>query len=211
MGAIGVLFCENSGKSKRGQGKAFQAGITERKPENNALSQFPSNTQIKFIIYESIKMKIKAAIPAEQLPAIIETVKATEFEGHKKYLIEIGLDEAAATTFATAISEIVSAMYSEELGEAEEMPEADAAAASDTPEEARNFAGRVNLAYKEIKSGNIEKAGATWSAANRAKIKEVYGKVKELHDEATASKEESAPEPEKKEISLADYLQTKGN
>ena len=143
-------------------------------------------------------MKIKAAIPAEQLPAIIETVKATEFEGHKKYLIEIGLDEAAATTFATAISEIVSAMYSEELGEAEEMPEADAAAASDTPEEARNFAGRVNLAYKEIKSGNIEKAGATWSAANRAKIKEVYGKVKELHDEATASKEESAPEPEKK-------------
>lgn len=53
-------------------------------------------------------MKIKAAIPAEQLPAIIETVKATEFEGHKKYLIEIGLDEAAATTFATAISEIVS-------------------------------------------------------------------------------------------------------
>ena len=157
-------------------------------------------------------MKIKAAIPVEQLPAIIETVKATEFEGHKKYLIEIGLDEAAATTFATAISEIVSAMYNEELGESEEMPETpDAAAVSDTPEEARNFAGRVNLAYKEIKSGNIEKAGATWSAANRAKIKEVYGKVKELHDEATASKEESAPEPEKKEISLADYLQTKGN
>ena len=143
-------------------------------------------------------MKIKAAIPAEQLPAIIETVKATEFEGHKKYLIEIGLDEAAATTFATAISEIVSAMYNEELGESEEMPEADAAAVSDTPEEARNFAGRVNLAYKEIKAGNIEKAGATWSAANKAKIKEVYGKVKELHDEATASKEESAPEPEKK-------------
>jgi len=142
-------------------------------------------------------MKIKAAIPVEQLPAIIETVKATEFEGHKKYLIEIGLDEAAATTFATAISEIVSAMYNEELS-AEEMPEADAAAVSDTPEEARNFAGRVNLAYKEIKAGNIEKAGATWSAANRAKIKEVYGKVKELHDEATASKEESAPEPEKK-------------
>ena len=142
-------------------------------------------------------MKIKAAIPAEQLPAIIETVKATEFEGHKKYLIEIGLDEAAATTFATAISEIVSAMYNEELGESEEMPEADAAAVSDTPEEARNFAGRVNLAYKEIKAG-VTKAGATWSAANRAKIKEVYGKVKELHDEANASKEESAPEPEKK-------------
>ena len=143
-------------------------------------------------------MKIKAAIPAEQLPAIIETVKATEFEGHKKYLIEIGLDEAAAATFATAISEIVSAMYNEELGEAEEIPETDAAAVSYTPEEARNFAGRVNLAYKEIKAGSIEKAGATWSAANRAKIKEVYGKVKELHDEATASKEESAPEPEKK-------------
>ena len=150
-------------------------------------------------------MKIKAAIPAEQLPAIIETVKATEFEGHKKYLIEIGLDEAAATTFATAISEIVSAMYNEELGESEEMPEADAAAVSDTPEEARNFAGRVNLAYKEIKAGNIEKAGATWSAANRAKIKEVYGKVKELHDEATASKEESAPEPEIKEIDFATW------
>lgn len=144
-------------------------------------------------------MKIKAAIPAEQLPAIIETVKATEFEGHKKYLIEIGLDEAAATTFATAISEIVSAMYNEELGESEEMPEADAAAVSDTPEEARNFAGKVAKAYKEIKSG-VTKAGATWSAANKAKIKEVYGKVKELHDEATASKEESAPEPEKKSI-----------
>ena len=150
-------------------------------------------------------MKIKAAIPAEQLPAIIETVKATEVEGHKKYLIEIGLDEAAATTFATAISEIVSAMYNEELS-AEEMPEADAAAVSDTPEEARNFAGRVNLAYKEIKSGNIEKAGATWSAANRAKIKEVYGKVKELHDGATASKEESAPEPEKKSAPEAEEI-----
>ena len=35
---------------------------------------------------------------------------------------------------------------------------------------------------------------------DKAKIKEVYGKVKELHDEATASKEESAPEPEIKEI-----------
>ena len=150
-------------------------------------------------------MKIKAAIPAEQLPAIIETVKATEFEGHKKYLIEIGLDEAAATTFATAISEIVSAMYNEELS-AEEMPEADAAAVSDTPEEARNFAGRVNLAYKEIKAGGIEKAGATWSAANKAKIKEVYGKVKELHDEATASKEESAPEPEKKSAPEPDEI-----
>lgn len=144
-------------------------------------------------------MKIKAAIPAEQLPAIIETVKATEFEGHKKYLIEIGLDEAAATTFATAISEIVSAMYSEELGEAEEMPEADAAAVSDTPEEARNFAGRVNLAYKEIK------AGSTFSGATKAKIAALYESgtthlkaLKALNDEANAVKEESAPEPEKK-------------
>ena len=156
-------------------------------------------------------MKIKAAIPAEQLPAIIETVKATEFEGHKKYLIEIGLDEAAATTFATAISEIVSAMYNEELS-AEEMPEADAAVASDTPEEARNFAGRVNLAYKEIK------AGSTFSGATKAKIAALYESgtthlkaLKALNDEANAVKEESAPEPEKKEISLADYLQTKGN
>ena len=143
-------------------------------------------------------MKIKAAIPAEQLPAIIETVKATEFEGHKKYLIEIGLDEAAATTFATAISEIVSAMYNEELS-AEEMPEADAAAVSDTPEEARNFAGRVNLAYKEIK------AGSTFSGATKAKIAALYESgtthlkaLKALNDEANAVKEESAPEPEKK-------------
>lgn len=143
-------------------------------------------------------MKIKAAIPAEQLPAIIETVKATEFEGHKKYLIEIGLDEAAATTFATAISEIVSAMYNEELS-AEEMPEADPAAVSDTPEEARNFAGRVNLAYKEIK------AGSTFSGATKAKIAALYESgtthlkaLKALNDEANAVKEESAPEPEKK-------------
>ena len=161
-------------------------------------------------------MKIKAAIPAEQLPAIIEAVKATEFEGHKKYLIEIGLDEAAATTFATAISEIVSAMYNEELS-AEEMPEADAAAVSDTPEEARNFAGRVNLAYKEIK------AGSTFSAATKSKLAALMESgnahvkaLKALHDEATASKEESAPEPEKKsapepeEVDYDVWLQKQG-
>jgi len=155
-------------------------------------------------------MKIKAAIPADQLPAIIETVKATELAGHKKYLMEIGLDEAAATTFATAIAEIVASMYNEELGETEPAaePAAEPVTVSDTPEEARAFAGKVAKAYKEIKAGNIEKAGATWSAANRAKIKEVYGKVKELHDEATASKEESAPEAEVKEIGYAEWIKT---
>jgi hypothetical protein len=158
-------------------------------------------------------MKIKSAIPADQLPAIIETVKATELAGHKKYLMEIGLDEAAATTFATAIAEIVASMYSEELGETEPAePAAEPVTVSDTPEEARNFAGKVAKAYKEIK------AGSTFSAATKSKLAALMESgnshlkaLKALHDEAHASKEESAPEAGVKEISLADYLQTKGN
>lgn len=154
-------------------------------------------------------MKIKSAIPAEQLPAIIETVKATELAGHKKYLMEIGLDEASATTFATAIAEIVASMYSEELGEAEEAPEAEPVAVSDTPEEARNFAGKVAKAYKEIK------AGSTFSAATKSKLAALMESgnshlkaLKALHDEAHASKEESAPEAEVKEIDYVDWIKT---
>lgn len=150
-------------------------------------------------------MKIKSAIPADQLPAIIETVKATELAGHKKYLMEIGLDEASATTFATAIAEIVACMYSEELGETEAEP----VAVSDTPEEARNFAGKVAKAYKEIK------AGSTFSAATRSKLAALMESgtahvkaLKALHDEAHASKEESAPEAEVKEMDYVDWIKT---
>lgn len=151
-------------------------------------------------------MKIKSAIPAEQLPAIIETVKATELAGHKKYLMEIGLDEAAATTFATAIAEMVACMYSEELGETEP---AEPVTVSDTPEEARNFAGKVAKAYKEIK------AGSTFSAATKSKLAALMESgtahvkaLKALHDEAHASKEESAPEAEVKEIDYAEWIKT---
>lgn len=155
-------------------------------------------------------MKIKSAIPADQLPAIIETVKATELAGHKKYLMEIGLDEAAATTFATAIAEIVASMYSEELGmEEPEAPEAEPVAVSDTPEEARNFAGKVAKAYKEIK------AGSTFSAATKSKLAALMESgnahvkaLKALHDEAHASKEESAPAAEVKEIDYAEWIKT---
>lgn len=154
-------------------------------------------------------MKIKSAIPADQLPAIIETVKATELAGHKKYLMEIGLDEAAATTFATAIAEIVAAMYNEELGMKEAEPEAEPEAVSDTPEEARNFAGKVAKAYKEIK------AGSTFSAATKSKLAALMESgnshvkaLKALHDEAHASKEESAPEPEVKEMDYAAWILT---
>lgn len=156
-------------------------------------------------------MKIKSAIPADQLPAIIETVKATELAGHKKYLMEIGLDEAAATTFATAIAEIVASMYNEELGETEETtePAAEPVTVSDTPEEARNFAGKVAKAYKEIK------AGSTFSAATKSKLAALMESgnshlkaLKALHDEAHASKEESAHEPEVKEIDYADWIKT---
>lgn len=154
-------------------------------------------------------MKIKSAIPAEQLPAIIETVKATELAGHKKYLMEIGLDEAAATTFATAIAEIVASMYNEELGETEPAEPAEPVTVSDTPEEARNFAGKVAKAYKEIK------AGSTFSAATKSKLAALMESgtahvkaLKALHDEAHASKEESAPEAEVKEIDYVDWIKT---
>lgn len=155
-------------------------------------------------------MKIKSHIPADQLPAIIETVKATELAGHKKYLMEIGLDEAAATTFATAIAECVASMYNEELGETEPAePAAEPVTVSDTPEEARAFAGKVAKAYKEIK------AGSTFSAATKSKLAALMESgnshlkaLKALHDEAHASKEESAPEAEVKEIGYAEWIKT---
>lgn len=153
-------------------------------------------------------MKIKS-ITAEQIPAIVETVKASELKAHTDYLTEIGIVEPQTTELATLIAETVAGIYAAELGEKEdgEMPVDESAVVSDTPDEAKSLARKVVKAFTEIK------AGSTFSGATKAKIAALndsaaaHAKLaKALNDEATASKEESAPGPEVKEIDYADWI-----
>ena len=132
-------------------------------------------------------------LTAEQIAQAQSEVIADTPTAIATHLGTYGVEAPLAEKIGKTAGAIIAILYAMELGEAETAaePETPAPAEGDTPEEAKAL--RLIKAFL-----GEQKAGATWSAANKAKIKEVYGKVKELHDEATASKEESAPEPEKK-------------
>jgi len=123
-----------------------------------------------------------------------------------EHLATYGVEAPLAEKIGKTAGAIIAILYAMELGEAETAAEPETEVEGDTPEEAK--------AMRLVKSFlTAQKAGATWSAANKAKIKEVYSKVKELHDEANASKEESAPEPieksvEPEEIDYTEWLKT---
>lgn len=145
-------------------------------------------------------------LTAEQIAQAQSEVIADTPTAIATHLGTYGVEAPLAEKIGKTAGAIIAILYAMELGEAETAaePETPAPAEGDTPEEAKAL--RLVKAFL-----GEQKAGATWSAANKAKIKEVYGKVKELHDEANASKEESAPEPivkaaEPEEIDYAEWL-----
>lgn len=141
-------------------------------------------------------------LTAEQIAQAQSEVIADTPTAIATHLGTYGVEAPLAEKIGKTAGAIIAILYAMELGDAETAaePEAAAAAESDTPEEAK--AMRLIKAFL-----GEQKAGATWSAANKAKIHEAYGKVKELHDEAFASKEESAPEPETKSVEEIDYTE----
>ncbi len=121
-----------------------------------------------------------------------------------EHLATYGVEAPLAEKIGKTAGAIIAILYAMELGEAETAAEPETEVEGDTSEEAK--------AMRLVRTFLTEqKAGATWSAANKAKIKEVFVKVKELHDEANSTKEESAPEPivkaaEPEEIDYAEWL-----
>lgn len=141
-------------------------------------------------------------LTAEQIAQAQSEVIADTPTAIATHLGTYGVEAPLAEKIGKTAGAIIAILYAMELGEAETAaePETPAPAEGDTPEEAK--------ALRLVRTFLTEqKAGATWSAANKAKIKEAYGKVKELHDEAFASKEESAPEPETKSVEEIDYAE----
>jgi len=141
-------------------------------------------------------------LTAEQIAQAQSEVIADTPAAIAAHLGTYGVEAPLAEKIGKTAGAIIAILYAMELGEAETTaePETPAPAEGDTPEEAK--AMRLIKAFL-----GEQKAGATWSAANKAKIKEVYSKVKELHDEANASKEEAAPEPETKAVEEIDYAE----
>lgn len=142
----------------------------------------------------------KKSIDAATLETAVSEMKTGMVTSLAEYWAGQGADAMEAQEIATLCAEVCGLICQTEFSASETADTPETPAEGDTPamDTPKNILAGITKTYKEIKAGSIEKAGATWSAANKAKIKEVYGKVKELHDEATASKEESAPEPEKK-------------
>jgi len=141
-------------------------------------------------------------LTAEQIAQAQSEVIADTPAAMATHLGAYGVEAPLAEKIGKTAGAIIAILYAMELGEAETAaePETPAPAEGDTPEEAKAL--RLVKAFL-----GEQKAGATWSAANKAKIKEVFVKVKELHDEANASKEESAPEPEIKSVEEIDYAE----
>jgi len=139
-------------------------------------------------------------LTAEQIAQAQSEVIADTPTAIATHLGTYGVEAPLAEKIGKTAGAIIAILYAMELGEAETAAEPETEVEGDTPEEAK--------AMRLVKSFlTAQKAGATWSAANKAKIKEAYGKVKELHDEAFASKEESAPEPETKSVEEIDYTE----
>ena len=139
-------------------------------------------------------------LTAEQIAQAQSEVIADTPTAIATHLATYGVEAPLAEKIGKTAGAIIAILYAMELGEAETAAEPETEVEGDTPEEAK--------AMRLVKSFlTAQKAGATWSAANKAKIKEAYGKVKELHDEAFASKEESAPEPETKSVEEIDYTE----
>lgn len=138
----------------------------------------------------------------EQLTQAISEVQTSIPKSIEEHLGTFGVMPDECMELGTAAGTIIGALYQMEFGgedatETEtEQPTADNTPnGSDIPKS--YVLSKVGKNWTFTKS--VTKAGATWSAANKAKIKEVYGKVKEMHDEAHATKEDSAPASETKQ------------
>jgi hypothetical protein len=154
-------------------------------------------------------------LTAEQIAQAQSEVIADTPTAIATHLGTYGVEAPLAEKIGKTAGAIIAVLYAMELGEAEASEESETPemAEGDTPEEAK--AMRLVKAFL-----TAQKAGATWSAANKAAIAEISAdhaavgkKIKSLHDAAHSTKEESAPEPQTKsvepeEIDYTEWLKT---
>lgn len=151
--------------------------------------------------------KTKSIDPSQVTTAQSEITQAVT-DAVNTHLAGYGVDATEAQEIGAACGAICALIYGLELGAeeaAEEMPTAEnTPPVSDAPKSfSVQMVKAARLAAKEIK------AGSTFSGATKGKLKAMLESatahtklVKALHDEAHASKEESAPTPQVRKLTL---------